>query len=79
MRKLPLVGAMALACTACATSQAPRTAPAAPEPATAVRDEVLAETVASQVVQRDGMTCVQGLDSYGNVVEEHCTVADAAP
>jgi len=81
MRTLPWTLGMALLACACASEKGARKVEVAPAPAQAPKsrpaEAILDETViASQVVERDGMRCLQGLDSYGNVVEESCVALE---
>jgi len=79
--RLAILLAMASALGACATSGGTRpqadARPEAPPAAKKVRDQVLSESIAaSRVVERDGLTCLQALDAYGNVIEEQCEASN---
>jgi len=81
MRSFPSIVAAAFLACACASAGSARQAEAAPPqaPRTCPAEAILSETViATQTVERDGLRCLQGLDSYGNVVEESCVAASDA-
>lgn len=80
MRMLFLAIVPALLAGGCAaTNEARRAEPRKAAPTNPAREAIYTEAVtASQVVERDGLRCLQALDSYGNVVEEECVALDVA-